>query len=132
MPNVTHEAVQVDGLRRLRAALKRAGVSLDDLKQAHRDAGAIVKREAVVESPISARDTRHIRDTIRVGATKTAAVIRAGNARLPYGNPIHWGWYARHIKPQPWISTSAQVTEPTWTEVYWSQVEGLLDTLEGN
>lgn len=131
MPSVSHDAVQVQGARRLRQTLQRAGISLEDLKAAHREAGGIVSRRSKVTAPVSNNDGRHIRDTIRVGATKTAAIIRAGGKALPYGNPIHWGWYARHIKPQPWVSYAAQDTETQWTDLYWSAVETIMSKIEG-
>lgn len=131
MANLSHTSVQVDGARQLRASLKAAGISLDDLKEAHRQAGQVVQNRARTTSPVSTENKPHIRDTIRVGATKTAAIIRAGGKRLPYGPVVHWGWFARGIKPHPWVSQAAQDTEPQWQDLYMVALEHIIDTIEG-
>jgi hypothetical protein len=41
--------------------------------------------------------------SIRPGAAATKATVRAGAAQLPYAGPIHYGWPARHIRPNPFL-----------------------------
>ena len=45
--------------------------------------------------------------SIREAATKKSAKVKAGGGKgssgVPYAGPIHFGWPARRIKPQPFI-----------------------------
>lgn len=73
--------------------------------------------------------------TVRPGATRAAAIARAGNNRkrggVAYSNPIHWGWFKRGIKPQPFLSYAAQRSEPRWFAVYTADIEKILSRIEG-
>ena len=42
--------------------------------------------------------------SIRPGRVKTRAVIRAGRAGVPYAGVQHYGWAARNIKPNPYLT----------------------------
>lgn len=121
------EAWQIEGARQLRKTLKGADpLLLDRIKAAHRQAADTVKSAAEVPHL-----TGRLGATVRASGTKTAAVVRAGTARVPYAGPIHWGWGRRHIKAQPFLSEAAQRTEPTWFEAYHREVLAVLDTIEG-
>lgn len=42
--------------------------------------------------------------SMRNASTKKAAKVRAGDKNdVPYAGPIHFGWPARRIKPQPFV-----------------------------
>lgn len=120
--------VRVEGARHLRRDLKRAGVELDSLKAAHDQAARFVAARASAAAP---HRTGNLADTVRGAGTKGRASVRAGYARVPYGPPIHWGWPARNIAAQPWISDTARATEPHWLLIYRQAVSALLDTIEG-
>lgn len=121
-------ALRVDGARQLRASLKRAGISVQDLKDAHKAAADIVKAEAEPRAP---RRTGRLAASVRASGTQSAAVVRAGRKAVPYAGPIHWGWPARNIAANPWIFEAAQRTESTWTRTYLAAVEQIIDTIEG-
>lgn len=124
--------VQIEGLRRLRSTLRRAGDDLTDLRDLNRKAIAVVEPVARTGAPLGPGDRGHIRDTTRSSGTKTAAIIRVGNnGRFPYANPIHWGWVARGIRPNPWVSRAAQQTEPVWTEIYFDGLRLIIRKVEG-
>lgn len=118
--------VEVRGARELRASLKKAGLSLDDLVQAHRQAGQVA---AVAASPpiVSGR----LAGTVRSSGTKTAAIIRAGRASVPYAGPIHWGWPRRHIAARPFLTIAAQRTEPEWIKFYEAARDKAIDQVKG-
>lgn len=120
-PDVT---VRIDGARELRAALKRAGVDLRDLRAAHKSAAEIAAAAARANTPVL---TGALAGTVRAGATQTRGVIRAGSARVPYANPIHWGWARRGIAPNPFASEGAQQSESRWADVYRREVDRLLE-----
>lgn len=127
MGNVTHTTVRVEGARELRATMRKAGLDMSDLKAAHKAAAGIVVSGArpPYRSGALSRSTR-------TGATQTRASVMAGRARtVPYANPIHWGWFSRHIKATPWLSIAAQQTEPLWTETYRAAVAAIIDKIKG-
>lgn len=121
--------VQVEGARELRRTLRKAGDDLDDFKSVHREIGGIVVDSARPKTPRGF--TGRLEASVRASGTKTAAVVRAGKARVPYAGPIHWGWPARNIRPQPWLTDAASQTEPRWTNAYMKHVERVLDKIKG-
>ena len=120
--------VRVEGARELRRELKAAGVELDSLKAAHDEAARYVAARAQAAAP---RRTGALASTVRGAGTKGRASVRAGYARVPYGPPIHWGWPARNIPPNPWVLETAESTEAQWAAIYRRAVAALLDTVEG-
>jgi hypothetical protein len=121
-------ALQVVGARTLRASLKQAGLDVQDLKDAHKAVAELVRRESQPRAP---RRTGRLAASERASGTQSAAIVRAGSARLPYGPPIHWGWEAHHIAAQPWIYETAQATEPTWAGTYLHALETIINHIEG-
>jgi hypothetical protein len=117
--------VKVEGARELRRALRGVEGGLEDLKETHRKVVAVVVPVGRSKGP---RRTGRLLGSVRGSGTKTGAVVRAGGARVPYGNPIHWGWPARHIRAQPWLAEAGKATEPTWTRIYTHDVQKLIDT----
>lgn len=121
--------LRLEGARAMRAQLKAAGSDLSDLKAANREAAALVARAATGKAPHRSGD---LAATVRSSGTKTAGVIRAGRASVPYANPIHWGWFSRHIKPNPWVALAAKATEPAWIKKYEQQLAKILAQIEGD
>lgn len=120
--------LQVEGGRQLRRSLKQAGLDVQDLKDAHREAAELVKREADPNGP--RRSGRLVAST-RAAGTQAAAIVRVGTARVPYAGPIHWGWPARHIAANPWVATAAETTEPAWSQTYLDALETIIHAIEG-
>lgn len=125
------QVFKVEGASRLRSTLRKAGDDLGDLKDANMQAAKIVTPAGKGRVP---RRSGRLADSIRPGATKTAAIVRAGNNRkagVPYGNPIHWGWFKRGIKPALFLSRAAQDSEPQWRNVYEAALEAAMRQIEG-
>lgn len=120
--------LQVEGARQLRASLKRAGVSLADLRAAHADVAALVASRARPRAP---RRTGRLDTTTRSSGTQTAAIVRAGTAGVPYAGPIHWGWPSRGIDAQPWIADTAADTHTQWEGMYMNALEKIINQVEG-
>lgn len=113
--------VKVQGLRELTRAMQNIGIPKDAIKDAGKIAGQKVINEAKTLVPVR---TGKLRDSIRLGATAAGQVtIRAGGARVPYANPIHWGWYKRHIKPQPFFAKALGYTRDEIYQTYFIQLE---------
>ena len=125
---MTKPIVQVDGAKRLRRELKRAGVDLADLRKPNMEAARIV---STASQPRAPRRTGALAGSTRPGASRTSGTIRAGGARVPYANVIHWGWPAHNIKANPWLAETAAATEPVWVDAYWQMLDDVLDNLAG-
>lgn len=128
---VDYSGVKVEGAARLRSTLRKAGVDMREMRETNRLVAGVIVGASTARVP---KRTGRLAATVRAGATQAAAIARAGNNRksgVPYGPPIHWGWHTRHIKPNPFLSLTAQDTEPTWFGLYSQRVEALLDTIQG-
>lgn len=125
---MSEPALRVEGARQLRSTMRRAGADMRDLTAVNREVADIVAGAGKGSTPYR---TGRLAGTVRPGATQTMALARAGGARTPYANPIHWGWYRRGIKPQPWLSQAAQSTEPIWFARFEAGISRLLDKIKG-
>lgn len=124
--------VEVRGAKELRSTMRRAGVRMQDFTVAHRKTANVIVHAAENRTPVGPGRNGHIASTTRAGATQTSAIIRVGNnTRFPYAGPIHWGWPARHIRANPWVSEAAQATEDRWVPLYFDQLEEIVKTIEG-
>lgn len=118
--------VKVEGAARLRRTLKQAGDDLSNLRAAHAQAAKIAA--GAVNAP---RVSGALASTVRSSGTKTAGILRAGKASVPYAGAIHWGWPRRGIEPNPFLSDAAQRSESTWMPIYESAVDKALDQIKG-
>lgn len=121
--------VRVEGGARLRSTLRKAGANLGDLKDANQKVGQYIATES---TPIAPRGkTGKLAGSVRSARQVGRARILAGSAAVPYAGVIHFGWAAHHIMAQPWISTTAQATEPQWLETYLEDVQSVCDSVKG-
>jgi hypothetical protein len=123
--------VKVKNLREINKALDAIGVPKDAIKDAGKESGALVANEARGLVPVR---TGALRNSIRVGATARGKItVKAGNNRssssgVPYANPIHWGWFKRHIRPQPFFVRALGYTREEIYKNYFGQMEKLIKT----
>lgn len=103
--------LEVDGLREARAAVKKAGGSLDDLEKVNRDAAEIIQKEAVKRAP---KRTGRLRSFIDVEATPKDGKVVGGGA-LVYLPVIHFGWVTRNATRGLSRKTSQQALEGALT-----------------
>ncbi len=120
--------VQIEGMKRLRRELKRAGVDLADLREVNMSAARTVSSAA---KPMAPHQSGTLAGSVRPGASRTAGVVRAGGARVPYAGPIHWGWPRRNIRAQPFLADAAKATEPAWVETYFRELDRVLSNIAG-
>ena len=91
----------VTGLKELNRALTRMGASVEDLKRVSESAASLVAERAIQRVPV--RKGR-LRSSIKSRGTKTAGIVKAGRGgAVPYAGPIHFGWHARNIEPNPFL-----------------------------
>jgi hypothetical protein len=100
------------------------------VKQANKEAGEVVAVDARAEAP--SRSGR-LRSSIRVVALMRRVEIRAGSKRIPYANPIHWGWFYdknnfiyRNIKPNPFMARALGYNKQQIIDVYVKNMDALL------
>jgi hypothetical protein len=75
------------------AALRRFGDDAkNDIKDVNREAAKLVETRAKQIVPVR---TGALQQTIRSSGQLGKGVVRAGKAKTPYANPIHWGWPTR-------------------------------------
>ena len=121
--------IKVKNLKDITKALKAIGVPNDAVKQAGKDSAEAVMNEARSLVPVR---SGKLRDSIRLAANARGRVsIQAGNNRtsksgVPYANPIHWGWFRRGIKPNPFFSKALGLTRDEVYRNYFNQMEKLI------
>lgn len=120
--------VKVDGLRRLRSDLRKLGEDTQDLKAANAAVAALVASTAASRAP---RSTGRLASSGRGNRAVGRATVTFGGAAVPYAGPVHWGWPARGIEPQPFIPEAAQATEPVWLPMYLADLDRALAPLAG-
>lgn len=131
--------LSVEGGAQLRRTLRRAGSDLKDLKEANAKAANIA---AVASAALAPKRSGRLAQTIRSSGTNTAGIIRAGTARVPYANAVHWGrkrWPNSKtspgrrsvVRPQPFLSEGATNSEGRWLPVYQNELEDIIARIEG-
>lgn len=93
--------VEIDGLRQVQKALKDVSQeSRDDMKETHRQAGQIIVDAA---QPLIPVQSGGLLASIKSAPIQRQGRVRLGSAAIPYAGPIHFGWPARNITPNPFI-----------------------------
>lgn len=116
--------VKVQGLRAVTKALQNIGVPNKEITNAAKRSADRVVNEAKTLAPVR---SGALRDSIRIGARATGRVsISAGGNRVPYANPIHWGWFKRNIKPQPFFIKAIGLTRDDVYQDYLRELEELI------
>ena len=120
--------VEVEGGPQIRRAFKKLGDRAEDLTPIHSEIGEIVEDRAVDLVPVV---TGRLRETIRSKATKTRARIEAGGRSIPpYAGPIHFGWRARNIEPQPFLYDALDDRRRQVAETYSDGVADMVKRFE--
>lgn len=93
--------IEISGLKEAQKALRTLSKeSRDKMKETHRKAGQIIVEAA---TPLVPRETGALLASIKSAPLQRQGRVRLGSAALPYAGPIHFGWPARNIKPNPFI-----------------------------
>ncbi len=116
--------IKVKGYKAGIKALQEIGVPAAELKAAGSQAGEVVAREARTLVPVR---TGKLRNSIRVSKALTKVSVSAGNnGKIPYANPIHWGWFKRNIKPQPFFIKALGITRDEVYRNYYRTLDTLI------
>lgn len=121
---MSKDSIRVSGLNQAIRALKDVGVPASEIAAAGKDAAEIVAGEARTLVPVR---TGALKGSIRTANQQRKAIVRAGGARVPYANPIHWGWFRRGIKPNQFFSRAIAGNIEKIYEKYFDSLNRLLD-----
>lgn len=118
-------ALQIKGLSRFRATMKKAGADMADLKEANVSVGQTVATRA---KSIGPQRTGRLVGSIVPAKTVARARVRSS---LIYAPVIHYGWPKRHIKPQPFVLEAAAETQSEWMAEYERSLQKISNTVQG-
>ena len=122
-------ALQIEGGRKLRRAFREVGDDMSDLKELHKRLADDVADSAKRKVPVR---SGRLERSVRGSGTKTAARVDAGNNRksgpssVPYAGPIHFGWGARGIRPQPFLYDALDDRREAVVRAYNDQVREII------
>lgn len=123
MADIRYGSVQVEGLTKTIRGLQKAGVEVDDLKDAFADIAAKGARLASSFAPVR---SGKLRASIRGNRAKNKAVVTAGKARVPYAGPINYGWPRRGIAPALFMQRADAAIAPDALRLLESGIDNAL------
>jgi HK97 gp10 family phage protein len=133
-PKANEQALYVDGHAQMLKALKAIGAPVEAIIAANEAVGMPVLRTAKNIAPVR---SGALRATIKLSKATTNVKIRAGMAKVPYANPIHWGWFydrnnfiTKNIKPNPFMSRALGYNRDEILAKYVSEMKKLIDKYE--
>ncbi len=123
--------IKVVGLKDTLKALEAIGTPAAEIKAAGYEAGEIVAAAARNRAP---ERTGKLRRSIRTAKMLRKVEVRAGGAKVPYANPIHWGWFydrenfiQKNIMPNPFLAKALGVTRDEVLKTYNDNIQKLLN-----
>lgn len=125
------QAIEFDGLNQILKQFDEIGAPKDAIKQANKRVGTIVVNKAKTLVPIKDGD---LLGSIRAAALLNRVVVRAGSAKIPYANPIHWGWFYdrenfiyKNIMPNPFLAEALDYNRDEIYTKYATEMQKLID-----
>lgn len=115
---------EIEGLREVQKALRDLSDDLKDaMKPTHKKAAEIVVDGAKRIAPVR---TGRLAASIRAAAVRTGGRVRVGSSAVPYAGPIHFGWPARRITPQPFVYEALDPRRAEVAAVYADRLNQLI------
>lgn len=115
---------EIEGLREVQKALRDLSDDLKDaMKPTHKKAAEIVVDGAKLIAPVR---TGRLAASIRAAAVRTGGRVRVGSSAVPYAGPIHFGWPARRITPQPFVYEALDPRRAEVAAVYADRLNQLI------
>ena len=116
--------VRITGAGDVARKFERAAADSQDMRPLMHRLGQIVADAA--HAPVR---TGRTAATTRAGHGKTKAVVRSGGARTPGAGVTHYGWPARNIRAQPWLTDALHARQGA---VYTALERGMQDLINTN
>lgn len=103
MALTSDDTVRVTGLKELQSAMRRAGNK--DVPRAVRLVNKNLAQQVVdLALPRVPVNTGRLQRSVKaLGGVRDAKAKAGSAARVPYAPPIHWGWPAHGIRPNPFL-----------------------------
>ena len=115
----------VTGADRLASTMRSAGRQIGNLSDANRKAAEVIAQASRAPAP---KLTGALASATRgIGARTTVGVQNP----LPYFGPIHYGWPAHNIEPQPFVDEGMAISERQWMELYEKATEDAAKSVKG-
>jgi len=122
--------IKVAGLNEAIRALRAIGVPSAEIGEASQEAGEIVANQARSLVPVR---TGALRATIKAKKIARKVVVSAGNnTKVPYANPIHFGWnydkvnlQPKNIRPRPFFTNALSRTRPQVYQIFFKNLDRL-------
>jgi HK97 gp10 family phage protein len=127
---MAESGIKVVGLNEAIRALRAIGVPSAEIGLASQEAGELVASRARSLVPVR---TGALRNTIKAKKIARKVVVSAGNnTRVPYANPIHFGWnydkknlQPKNIRPRPFFSNALTSTRSQVYQIFFDNIEKL-------
>lgn len=139
--------IKVEGLKQTIKQLEALGASKAEIVAVNVKAAQTVADAARPNVPIydGTRNTKTgkryyyktggaLKRSLRVAKTKGYAAIRMGGTRVPYANPIHWGWFYdknnfvdKNILPNRFLKKALDANYLRVISDYDKDIQALLD-----
>ena len=125
MPDV---AIYIDSAK-LQKALKEVGPeAVAELKEGNKALGEIVGERARVLVPVLSGALRKtIKANKSAGGSKVSAGTPGLSSKVNYAGPIHFGWAARNIDPQPFLYMALDDRRDEVVAAYEKQTAAILE-----
>ena len=117
--------IELKGAERFASTLERAGRDLANLERPGAEAGRIIADLSAATAP---RITGALAASVRPEVAGNTVEV---GSDLVYALPIHNGWAAHHIRPQPFLDDAARDSEAQWVGAYDKAVNAALEGVEG-
>lgn len=124
-------AGRIEGLSQLTRKLRAFDADIGkDVKEINRAAAEEIATLARSKAPIGTEERDEhpgqLLLSVRAGSTLASGFVTVGGANIPYANPIHWGWPAHGIAPQPFLREAALEGEPAVVRQYEYGMQALI------
>lgn len=148
MPTIgqTGGVVRVTGLRETIKQLEALGADKAEIVNANFEAAETLRKAALPNVPLyrgnqgenerlyQYKSPGSLKSTLRSSKAKGYAQVQMGNARVPYANPIHWGWFydkewfiQKNIKPNLFLYRALGQTLDSILVKYDRDMQNLID-----
>lgn len=132
---MTVSGVKVVGLASAQKAIREAGDADGVIKKSNIQAANTVLTLAKTPGFAPVR-TGKLWRSLRVSKSSTTASVLGGGARVPYANPIHWGWFVdkntgmkKNIMPNPFLYRAFDRRREEVVTTYFDNMEAQLQKI---
>jgi hypothetical protein len=124
-------SIRVEGLSKTIKDLTALGADKSDIVNANFRAAETLRLAAL---PLVPERTGKLRASLRSSKAKNYAQVAMGNARVPYANPVHFGWFydkewfiQKNIRPNLFLYRALGATKDKIMERYNQDMQQLIE-----